>query len=820
MITNEFLSLRKQIIEKDFSKMNSRQQQAIFHTEGPLLILAGAGSGKTTVIVNRIANIIKYGKAYNSQSADFEPSESDIAKMRQYLNGDESVYFDIERFLTDNPAKPWQILAITFTNKAANELKERLGAMLGERANDIWASTFHSCCARILRRHAEKIGYTSHFTVYDTDDSKRLIKECQRRLHLTESALPHKTILAQIGRCKDSLITPQEYLKHAGSDVRKINIGKCYEMYQREIKKADAMDFDDMLFNTVTLLEQNEDIRRFYQNKFRYICVDEYQDTNHAQFRLTELMCGREQNICVVGDDDQSIYRFRGATIENILSFEKRYKSATIIRLEQNYRSTGTILDAANSVIENNRGRKGKTLWTANGVGEKITVYKASDEHDEARYIAEKIEENVASGKFNFGDHAILYRMNAQSNVLEQCFARAGIPHRIIGGQRFYDRAEIRDAIAYLTVVNNPSDNIRLTRIINVPKRGIGTASINAAMQIADGLGVSLFEVISHADEYEALKRSANKMMDFAETIQDISTLVDEVSLDELFNDILKRTDYLQYLDLDREKGQERKENISQLINNLISYESQNDDATLSGFLEEVSLLTDIDNYNAQTDAVVMMTLHSAKGLEFPVVFIPGMEEGVFPGVQSVYGSSEDIEEERRLAYVGITRAKKKLYLLNANSRMVFGTTGRNLPSRFVGEIDPDLIEESGSFSGNSFYNYRPAVKSKETLERRDTFMDNKDDELELEKKDSTSTLAYSGSGYLAKHRKEAASLTGTPAPIGIEYNQGDTVVSKVFGQGVVLSVKKMGNDSMLEIAFETAGTKKLMANYAKLEKK
>lgn len=794
MISEEFFTLRKKIIDKDFSRMNVVQKQAIFCTEGPLLILAGAGSGKTTVIVNRIANIVRYGNAYLSRNVVFEPSDYDIKRMKDYLNGDPDALFDIEDLLSDDPAKPWQILAITFTNKAANELKERLEKLLGSEASDIWASTFHSCCARILRREASRLGYSSSFTIYDTDDSKRLIKECQRQLDIRDSVLSHKTILNEISRSKDCLITPEEYIAQGAKDARMSRIGQVYKMYQEELKKADAMDFDDMIVNTVKILEDFKDVRDYYQRRFRYIMVDEYQDTNHAQFRLTQLLAEGHKNICVVGDDDQSIYRFRGATIENIMSFEYQFRNAVTIRLEQNYRSTQTILDAANAVIENNSKRKGKNLWTNNGVGEKISIYTAMDEQGESSYIADEISDNVGSGGYKFGDHAVLYRMNAQSNALERCMVRAGIPYRIIGGFRFYERAEIRDAIAYLTVINNPNDNMRLARIINTPKRGIGNASVEHAFEIATGLGISVFEVMSHADEYEALRRSSKKLMDFCRMINELSDKAQSMHLDEIFKEILDKTDYMAYLEADREKGEERKENIGELVTNLMTYETENEDATLSGFLEEVALMTDIDNYNAQTDAVVMMTLHSAKGLEFPVVFIPGMEEGIFPGMQSMY-SSDEVEEERRLAYVGITRAKKKLYLTNANSRMIFGSTSRNLPSRFLTEIPRELCQKSGSFSSPSrFGTYRG------------------DD----------SRVPFAENDAYTPRRKPQTAFTipsEKPQPTSLAFAVGDSVKSKVFGAGVILSVKPMGNDQMLEIAFDKVGTKKLMANYARLEK-
>lgn len=792
MASKEFFELRKKIIEKDFSYMNEKQRQAIFQVKGPLLILAGAGSGKTTVIVNRIANIVKYGNAYHSNEVRFEPTERDIRYMKAYLDGDEDLRFDVEDLLSVEPARPWQILAITFTNKAANELKERLEKMLGEEAKDIWASTFHSSCVRILRKDGEVLGYSKNFTIYDTDDSKRLIKECQRQLNISESALSYKTIISEISKAKDSLISPDEYMKNAGKDARMVRIAQVYKMYQEEMKKANAMDFDDIIVNTVNLLEKYSDVREYYQNKFKYIMVDEYQDTNHAQYKLTELLAGAHRNICVVGDDDQSIYRFRGATIENILSFEHRYAESNIIRLEQNYRSTQTILDVANEVISNNKKRKGKSLWTSNGAGDKVVINTAYDEGDEATFIADKISDGVSTGKYNFSDHAVLYRMNAQSNAIERTLVRSGIPYRIIGGHRFYERQEIRDAIAYLTVINNPEDNVRLRRIVNVPKRGIGDTTINKASEISSGLGISLYEVFRHSDEYEALKRSSKKLIAFCDLIETLSENVDKIPLDELFSDVISKTDYLGHLRLDKEKGEERIENIYELVSNLKTYESENEEPTLAGFLEEVALMTDIDNYNAQQDAVVMMTIHSAKGLEFPVVFLPGMEEGIFPGIQSMY-NPDDIEEERRLAYVGITRAKEKLFISHANLRMIFGSTTRNLPSRFVIEIPDALTERTGR---------QPASqRTFDSLVRGDYEDRN-----------------YSGNGYLSKINQKPQSVPKPKAPT-VSFNVGDSVMHKVFGQGVIVSSKPMGNDAMLEIAFQKAGTKKLMANFAKLQK-
>ncbi len=795
MLKDELLELRRCIIAKDFERMNDRQQEAIYAVNGPLLLLAGAGSGKTTVLVNRIANLIKYGNAYSSDYSEFEPSESDVQLMRRYLDDPQTDLFEVYDLLTVNAPAPWEILAITFTNKAASELKSRLAAKLGDAANDIWASTFHSCCARILRRNADLIGYTNRFTIYDTDDSKRVMKEAQRLLDINDKMLSHKTILKEISRAKDQLIPPDEFLSRAGGDVRLKAIGEAYKCYQKLLKNADAMDFDDMIFRTVELLQQNDEVRNYYQNKFKYILVDEYQDTNHAQYVLTSLLAEKYRNICVVGDDDQSIYKFRGATIQNILSFEERYPDAKTIRLEQNYRSTQTILDAANAVIANNSQRKGKNLWTANGKGNKITVNTSYDEREEARFVADTIMKDIAAGR-KMSDHAVLYRMNAQSSTIENAFVRAGIPYRIIGGLRFYERKEIKDALAYLTLINNTADNVRLRRIINEPKRGIGDTTLNNASEIAAGLGVSMFEVVSNADSYPSLSRAASKLLQFSNMIKELIEAAQELKPHELLEKTLNLTGYYQFLDIDKDSAQDRKENLNELKANLMRYEEESDEPTLNGFLEEIALMTDIDNYNADSDTVVMMTLHSAKGLEFPIVFIIGMEDGVFPGNQSTY-SPDDMEEERRLAYVGITRAKQELYLTNTRMRLMFGSTTHNPPSRFLGEIPAELTEKTGVTAYSSF------KRSAEEEPFRDFGEDF-----------TSGKPIRRGFTPQSTKRAQPASTAATES-----YKIGDTVVHKAFGQGVILSAKLMGNDTLLEIAFEKTGTKKLMANFAKLKK-
>lgn len=738
-------------LKKQFSHMNNMQQQAVFCTEGPLLILAGAGSGKTTVLVNRIAYIL----------------QSELCK-------------------------PWQILAITFTNKAAGELKERICNAVPEGGSDIWAATFHSTCARILRRYGDRIGFTSHFTVYGTDDQKKLVKDILKQLNYDEKMLPVKRVLNEISKAKDEMLTPQEMLKRAGYDNLKQSVAKVYEIYQSRLKTADAMDFDDMLCKTVELFQKCPDILEFYQNQFKYIMVDEYQDTNKVQYKFVSMLAAKYGNICVVGDDDQSIYKFRGATIENILSFENTFKGAKMIRLEQNYRSTQNILNAANGVISNNTMRKGKTLWTENAVGDKIEVHTSDSERDEAQFIAKTILDGVADGR-KFSDFAILYRMNAQSNSIEQALSRSGIPHRVIGGRRFYDREEIRDMVAYLQVINNPHDDVRLGRIINVPKRGIGATTLEKASEIAAGLGESIYSVIKDADVYPQLSRAATKLKSFVALIDGLMEAEQsgDYSLAELYNLILEHTDYEKYLKTEKDNPDVRIENIEELSSNIIKFEEDYaEETSLSNFLEEISLQTDIDNYDAEADSSVMMTLHSAKGLEFPVVFIAGLEEGVFPSIATMMNPDE-LNEERRLAYVGITRAKEKLYITKAKSRMLMGHTSYNKVSRFVNEIPPELLNYTGE---------------KKTFASTNGFS-------------ASSSHISIGAGSKFTPNKSFNTFTKPAVKSGTVYKKGDCVFHKVFGKGMIMKTEKMGNDTMLEVAFDKAGTKTLMANFSKMEK-
>ena len=736
-------------ISNQLARMNDMQRRAVECTQGPLLVLAGAGSGKTTVLVNRIAHIIAQGEA------------------------------------------GWRLLAITFTNKAANEMKERLRAMLGEAGDEIWAGTFHSICARLLRRHGGGLpGFDSHFAIYDSDDSRRVMKEVQRQLQIDDKFLPHKAILGAVSRAKDQLIGPEEYVKTYGNEARQRQIAECYALYQSLLKKANAMDFDDIIVHTVRLLEGNEQVRQQYQRRFRYILVDEYQDTNHAQYRLVSILAEGHGNLCVVGDDDQSIYKFRGATIENILQFEQQFPNATVIRLEQNYRSTQNILDAANKVIACNESRKGKNLWTGNGAGEEILWRTCEDERDEARAIADMIQRSVSQNRA-WGDHAVLYRANALSNTIESRLVRAGVPYRIIGGHRFYERKEIRDAVAYLTVIANPADEVRLRRIINEPRRGIGETTVQTVANISAREGVSLYEILRRAHEFPELGRASHKLHAFVEMIEELRDAQDKISLKELLEYTLQSTGYLASLANDKETEADRKENLQELATNLLRYQEEEEEATLWGFLEDVALMSDIDQYNAQADAVVLMTLHSAKGLEFPVVFLPAWEERVFPSYQTVAsGAQEDLEEERRLAYVGITRAKERLVFTTARSRMLYGSTQYNPPSRFLQESGVEAEESEvkeqetrrGPLPERPYWPSRPAMPPPPPRDR----------------------------GFTAAPKARVAA---------VQYSPGERVRSGAFGEGMVVSAKPMGNDTLLEVAFDKAGTKKLMVNFAKLEK-
>ncbi len=819
----EFITLRKLMMQRDFSRMNDRQREAVFHAEGALLILAGAGSGKTTVLVNRAASLIRYGNAYHSQLVPQEVPDDVMSRFRLASTGGVPIDDELRRLCAVSPCPAWKLLAITFTNKAAGELKERLCNMLGDEGEEVTAGTFHSFCARIMRRDGQALGFSSHFTIYDTQDSQRLMKDCMKQLNIDEKLITHKAVLSEISRAKDSLMSPEEYAIQVGSDFRLQKVAKCYELYESELSKADAMDFDDLLCKTVELFEKHPEILAKYRRRYDYIMVDEYQDTNHAQYRLVSLLAGENGNLCVVGDDDQSIYKFRGATIENILNFENEYPSCTVIRLEQNYRSTKVILDAANHVIEKNIGRKGKTLWTDNAKGEQIGWYTMDNEDEEARMIAETVQNGVAVGR-RYRDFAVLYRARAQSNAIERALVKSGVPYRVIGGHRFYDTQEVRDAMAYLRVINNPADSVSLRRIINVPKRGIGETTMDNAAEIAAGIGTTLYDVLSHADHYPALSRAAGKLRSVMELLDSLRTLANdgETLPHTLYREMLERTGYLDMWKMMGEAETDRVENLRELESSILDYEKNSPEElpSLAGFLEEAALMTDVDNYDAGSDSIVLMTMHAAKGLEFPVVFLPGFEDGIFPGRSSLF-MPEEMEEERRLCYVGITRAREKLYIFCAKSRMMFGMTNRNQVSRFLNDIPKELLDEHNlsTYGGYSFGGG----------ERRqsNTYQKSASELISAAKKDSERRTSYvtksTQTSYKAGGAMERQKLAGErqkPTADSVQsYAVGDMVSHKVFGEGKILSASPMGNDCLLTIDFSKAGTKKLMANFANLKK-
>ena len=887
MATNlqqEFCKLRDTYIEKQFGRLNEMQRAAVFTTSGPLLILAGAGSGKTTVLVNRIANLIRFGSAHGSSWTPREVTEDDVKALRTALMTGTDAPGWLDGMLRKDAVRSWNVMAITFTNKAAGELKERLRNMLGgEEGDEVFASTFHSACVRILRRWAEEIGYPRSFTIYDTDDSQRVMKTVYKELSVDDKFFPVKSAINQMSRWKDQLVSPAEALQTPAKDTKGALAARVYAAYEKKLKEAGAFDFDDLIYQTVQLLAEHKEVRDFYQNKYRYLLVDEYQDTSVAQFRLVSLLTGPEKNICVVGDDDQSIYRFRGATIENILNFERVYPGTKTIRLEQNYRSTSNILNAANCVIQHNTERKGKTLWTQNGEGDKVQVYTAENEQDEASHIADIIGQHLREGG-HLADHAVLYRMNAQSAPLESYFTRAGIPHKIVGGQRFNDRKEVKDIHSYMSIVANPRDDVRLRRIINEPARKIGATTIDVIADLAGQEGVSMLEIIRHADQYAKLSRAIAPLYKFYQIYERLQDSLENKTLDEFASDVIEITGYKAMLEADAAKGHEdaadRLQNLGQLVNNVKNYrDQQGEEASLEGYLEDIALISDIDNYNESADQVVLMTIHSAKGLEFPYVFLIGMEEGVFPSEMSKY-SEADLEEERRLAYVGITRAKKELYISNSVTRMLYGRTQRNEPSRFLREIEPEYLEETrspvleqrsrlggwgssysdtvpggasgysgasgwgrgsssyGSYGGSTGYGNRSGYLNREyNAGESRGFGSGYAGRGSSSSGYGSSYGSHSGSvggsggfgsGYSRPATPETSAkqinFTGTPAAktnanTTKHYEPGDVVEHKVFGRGTVVAVKPAAGDQIVEIRFEKVGIKKTMANFAPLTK-
>ena len=776
-----YIEARRALVSSDYAKLNDKQREAVLATEGPLLILAGAGSGKTTVLINRIANLLKYGRASDSEDVPAGAAEEDIKKMQD--GGEEG-----RRIAALDPVEPWRILAITFTNKAAGELKARLENMLGPEANDIWACTFHSACVRILRRDAEKLGFPSNFSIYDTSDSTSLIKHIIKDFNLDDKTYAPKVVLGAISRAKDQQIGAQEYLRQAkaSGDLFRSKTGEIYAEYMRRMFAAGAMDFDDLIFFTVQLLQEHEDARTYWQRRFRYVLIDEYQDTNRLQYLLSSLLAGGFGNICVVGDDDQSIYKFRGATIENILSFESQYKKCRTIRLEQNYRSTGHILDAANAVIRNNQGRKGKELWTNKDDGNKIKLYVADNEHEEAQYVASQIMADYGRGE-NWRDHAVLYRMNAQSYQLEYAFKRNGIPYRIVGGMSFFSHAEIKDMLSYLNVIATPADDLRLTRIINSPPRGIGERSIDLVRQLAADNARSMYEIITNAGDYPELSRAAAKLGAFAAMIEELREFAKDNTPDALLDEIIDKTGYIRALEeKNTQEDRTRIENVEELRSSIIGYMKESGDDTLEGYLANVALYTDLDNYDPDADTVVMMTMHSAKGLEFPTVYIVGMEEGIFPGIRAI-GEQAEMEEERRLCYVAITRAERELELVCARQRMIFGRTTANRVSRFVDEIPDEHIEKN---IPKSYAHKDPSREQQSYAHKRRTYYD---------------TLK---GGVAAP----AANTAGTAA--SVSFVVGDSIRHKAFGEGVITKMSPMGGDYLVEINF-AQGAKRLMLRAA-----
>lgn len=798
-LSKRYIAAKRRLFDAYYVSLNPEQRRAVFTVNGPLLVLAGAGSGKTTVLVRRIAHIIKYGNAYMSERVPTDVTEQHVAALEAAAALSPEKLEDILPEFADSPCPPYRMLAITFTNKAANEIKQRLAASFGEEdASEIWAGTFHSICMRILRANVAEAGLQPGFSIYDTDDSKKAIAAAMKRCNIDEKTLPIKSVISEISRAKDRLVGPDDYMAEVGADYRRKQIARIYNEYQTALNSANSLDFDDIIFKTVMLLRNNADVRERYQNRFRYVSVDEYQDTNQAQFALTALLSDGYRNLMVVGDDDQSIYRFRGATIANILGFDRNYSDAEVIKLERNYRSTGNILGAANGIICNNRGRHDKKLWTDHATGKPITVKEVDDQGAEARFIVETISREVREGKRHCRDFAVLYRTNAQSAALEASFAKSGVPYRTLGNTRFFDRKEIRDMLAYLYIINNPADGERLKRIINEPKRKIGDKTVTDIERIARDEGVTMLDVIAHAGRYVELTRVAEALRRFYGLIENLRELANEQPLGELVRNVFDMTGYHQMLIDGGEAERDRIENIEELISGATDYQQKTEDATLTGYLEEVALVADVDRYDESADAVILMTIHSSKGLEFPVVFIPGMEDGIFPGMKTIMGPNDEMEEERRLAYVAVTRAKEELYLICAHDRMMWGRSAHNPPSRFIDEIPEQyVVRAKREGLGGLRQPVRPGGKvyySEHT---------NRSDRTKV------------AGGEITVNRQPVRT-SATPQE---KITAGDRVRHRIFGEGEVLTVRAMGADVLYEVAFDGVGTKKLLATYAKLTK-
>ncbi len=796
-LNERYLRAKRALFDKVYSSLNDMQREAVFSTEGPLLVLAGAGSGKTTVLVKRIAFIIKYGNAYFSNELPRELTEEKVLALEAASSLSTKEIEEILPEFTKAPCAPWQMLAITFTNKAAGEIKNRLAEAFpdGGIANDIWSGTFHSICMRILRKYGDRMGYDAGFTVYDTDDTKKAITDAMKELRLDDKALPIKSVMSEISKAKEKLISVEEFEAEYAADFRLRRISKIYAKYQEKLRGCNALDYDDIIMQTILLLRKDEEVREYYSRKFRYVCVDEYQDTNLAQFELTKLLGMGYGNVMVVGDDDQSIYKFRGADITNILEFDHTYKNAKVIRLEENYRSTKPILDAANKVIANNKERRGKTLYTSRTDGEKLKLKRCEDQNSEATFIIDEISKAVVSGCRSYRDHAILYRTNAQSQAIERAFAKSAIPYRMLCGQRFNDRKEIKDVVAYLQTIVNPADNVRLKRIINEPKRKIGNSTVEAIEKIAEEQGTTMLDVMADAHKYSALSRSVAALHGFSNMIFELRRLLDtDIKLDAFVNNVLDRSGYRGMLIDAGEEEKDRLDNIEEFISVVVDYMERAEEPTLADFLAENALVSDVDRYDENADAVVMMTIHSAKGLEFPVVFLPGMEDGIFPGMQNILASDAEMEEERRLAYVAITRAKDLLYIIHTERRILYGRTTYNPISRFATEIPDGLIERID-----------------------DRISSRIDAEAQRVPKEYYSSPAKS---FAAEKVTVTGSLfTKQSAARRSSFAEGDRVLHPTFGEGEILSVKPMGADTLYEVTFDKVGTKKLMATYARLKK-
>ena len=800
-IKEKYLEAKRALFDKAYgARLNAEQCRAVFTAKGPLLVLAGAGSGKTTVLVNRIAYLIKYGNAYFSEECPEGITEETVAALTDALSMSvDEISAILPQFITE-PTPPWSVLAFTFTNKAAGEIKDRLLRTFEDAsvATSVWAGTFHSICLRILRKYGERIGLRDGFSIYDTDDKKRMVALCMRELNVDEKRLAPKAVASAISMAKDELKSPSDMER--SSDPRSGDIIRIYEYYEKKMAEYNAVDFDDIIKKTVELLERDEEIRAYYQRKFRYVLVDEYQDTNYAQFVLTKLLSDGYRNIMVVGDDDQSIYKFRGATIENILNFDKTYPDATVVKLEQNYRSTGNILDAANAVIGNNEDRHAKRLWSDKGSGEKIVLHEAYDHNDEGKYIISKITEAIHKESRRYSDFAVLYRVNALGRALQSSFAKSGVPYRVVGDMGFYDRKEVKDMLAYLSVVTSPSDNLRFKRIINEPKRKIGAATVEAIEEIASALGVSMYEVTRRADEFVALGKSAEKLRAFSSMIEKIKR--EKTLPSELLGALFEESGYREMLAAEGFEGEGKIENVTEFIGAAVEYEARcaaaETEPTTAGFLEEIALVSDVDKYDENADAVVLMTVHAAKGLEFPVVFLAGMEEGIFPGSQNI-GEPSEMSEERRLAYVAITRAKDKLFVTHAKGRMMYGKTTYNPLSRFIArEMPQRLVAVDGPRKVPPRTGY-----SATRLTRQSSFSEHNFNEFRRAPEIQPKRERVPGAGEYGVEKL----LPGT------------RVLHDMFGTGTVISSRDMGGDVLYEVNFDNGQTKKLMATFAKLKR-